>query len=275
MDVAVVDGDLVPDPDRSADRLLGLTCFETIAFDDGALVAEDRHLERLARSARTLGLGPKGGWEAVDEAIETALDASDHERGIVRVSLHAEGEPVGLQLADPRASVQVLVTAPRYGELSEGVSAVTSTIQAPSEGAWPTQAKIPCLPRYLAHREARGRGAFEGLMLDDRDRVVSGTRSNVFVRSGDAVVTPPSPPAFPGITRGRLIDALGEEEIRVRPLERSSLDQADELWLTFTGPGVVPIVELDGAPIGDGTPGEATSELARRLDCTGSTGRTP
>jgi branched-subunit amino acid aminotransferase/4-amino-4-deoxychorismate lyase len=266
--VAVVDGELVEDPDVSADRLLGLTCFETIAVEGDELVRAEAHLERLAGSARALGLGPEGGWAAVDEAIATALAASPVERGIVRVSLHATGEPVGLALEDPRAEVQVVVTQPRYGDLREGVRAVTSTVQAPAERAWPANVKAPCLPRYLAHREARGRDAFEGLMLDASDHVVCGSRSNVFADLRGEVVTPPSPPAFPGVTRERVFEQLGDAA-RTRPLGLEELADADEVWLSFTGPGVVPVVELDGSSVGDGTPGPRARELAAALGAGG------
>jgi len=269
-DVALVDGDPVDEPDRSADRLIGLSCFETISFHEGRLVHGEDHLERLSRSARTIGLGPNGGWEAVDEHIETALARTEYSAGIVRVSLHATGAPVGLHLADRSAEVQVLVTAPRYGDVHDGVTAVTSTIEAPT-GGWPAHVKAACLPRTMAHREARGRGAFEGLMLDDADRVVCGTRSNVFV-VGDEIVTPPSPPAFPGVTRQRVVDAIDETPVRVRPVARSALDEAREVFLTFTGPGVVPVVELDGNPVGEGEPGPWARRLADEIEPTGSAG---
>lgn len=262
-DVALVDGEPIEEPDLSADRLLGLTCFETIAVEDGQLVHGEAHLERLARGAGTLALGPRGGWEAVDEAIEQALATSSHERGILRVSLHARGQPVGLHMEQREAEVQVTLTAPRYGDLAGGVEVITATIAAPGD-AWPAHIKAPCLPRILAHREARGRNAFEGLMLDGEDNVVSGTRSNVFARLGDELVTPPSPPAFPGITRRRVEQAARERDVPVlmRSLPRERLDEASEVFLTFTGPGIVPVVELDGAPVGDGEPGPWTRALA-------------
>jgi branched-chain amino acid aminotransferase len=265
-DVVLVNGEPATAPDRSADRLLGLTCFDTIAVEDGTLVDGEAHLERLARGARTLGLGPVGGWEAVDEAIEDALARSNHETGVLRVSLHANGEPVGLHMEERSADVRVAVTPARYGDLAEGVVAVTSTIPAPTD-AWPAHVKAPCLPRIMAHREARGRNAFEGLMLDGSDRVVCGTRSNVFARLDDELVTPPSPPAFPGITRRRVreaADRLGID-VHVRPLPRSALEEARELFVTFTGPGIVPVVELDGAPVGAGDPGPWARELAGPL----------
>lgn len=265
MTLVLVNGEKVDEPDVSADRLLGFTVFETIAIRRGDLVEAEAHLERLARGARTVGLGPVGGWEAVDEAMATALAEADPGEGVLRVSLHARGEPVGLHMEDRQADVQVAVTPSRYGELAEGVVAVTSTIEAPGS-AWPAHVKTGCLPRIMAHREARGRNAFEGLMLDGDDRVVSGTRSNVFARLGDELVTPPSPPAFPGITRRRVREAADEMgvPVRVRSLPRSALDRARELFLTFTGPGLVPVVELDGEAIGDG-PGAWTRKLRDRL----------
>lgn len=264
MDVAVIDGQLQPDPDTSAAHLLGLTCFDTIRFDQEALIDGDAHLERFAHSARTLGLGPKGGWEAVDDAIRLALETTEHTTGILRVSLHALSEPIGLQVPDATAQVQVLATAPRYGDLTQGVTAVTSTIQAPNENAWPSHVKAPCLPRYIAHREARGRDAFEGLMLDPEDRVVSGTRSTVIALLDETLATPPSPPAFPGITRARLIDTI--DDVQVRPIARDTLNEATELYLAFTGPGLVPVTTLDGAPVGSGKPGERFEPLRERLE---------
>lgn len=266
MDVTVLDGTIHDDADTSADRLLGLTCFETIAFHDGALQHAEAHLERLAQSARTLGLGPQGGWEAVDEALQTALDATRHEDGIVRVSLHATGTPTGLQLEEPRAEVQVTLTKPRYGDLSQGVSVVTSTFQAPHEDAWPSHVKAPCLPRYLAHREARARDAFEALLLDASENVVSGTRSNLFLVLDDTVLTPPTPPAFPGVTRRRVLDALPAEATTVRRVDRSELDDASEAWLSFTGPGIVPVLEIDGHPVGSPGPGPWTKRARNELN---------
>lgn len=265
-DVVLVNGESVQRPDLSADRLLGLTCFDTIAFQAGKLLVGEAHLERLASGARTLALTPVGGWEAIDDAIETALELSDHEEGIVRVSLHARGEPTGLHFAERSADVQTYVTAPRYGDVSEGVTVVTSTMQAPGP-SWPAHVKAPNLVRILAHREARGRGAFEGLMLDARDDVVSGTRSNVFARLGDKLITPTAPPAFPGTRRRAVLEATGGLglQAQARPLAREDLDRAEEIFLTFTGPDVVPVVELDGEPVHHGEAGPWTREIAQAV----------
>ncbi len=266
MDVHLIDNEPAPKPPTTAARLLGITCFDTIHFHNNTLQHAHEHLERLAHSARTIGITPNGGWEAVDDAIQQALQTTTHPHGILRVSLHATGQPTGLNLDEPNAEVQITLTKPRYDDLTHGQPMITTTPRAPNPDAWPPHVKAPCLPRYLAHKEARARNAFEGLMLDAHDNAISGTRSNIFARIHNRTITPPTPPAFPGITRKRTLQALNTDETDIRPIPRKELNQATELWITFTGPGIVPITSLDGDPIGDGTPGPTTKRLIHELN---------
>lgn len=265
--VAFLDGQPIQAPDTSAGRLLGLTCFETIAVEAGQLAHLEAHLERLAGSLSVLGLEPEGGLAAIEAQLARAVSAFEGEQGICRVSVHATGQPTGLQLEDAGCSVQIVVSQPRYGDVSQGVAAITSTRRAPDPASWSAEVKAPNLARFLAHREARSRGAFEALMLDARGHVVSGSRSNLLAVLEGVLVTPPAPPALPGITRGRVLDHLEatEQPIEVRGLHRDVLGEASELILAFTGPGIVPVVELDGAPVGDGYPGPVAQGLACAL----------
>lgn len=259
--VALLNGAPVKAPDTSAARLLGLTCFETILVLGGQPRHLQRHTDRLSASAETLGLTPQGGMPAIAEHLEQAIAAFQAPTGIARVSLHARATPTGLSLDDPSCDVLVLVTEPRYGDLSTGVTAITSTLRAPDPASRPAHVKAPSLARFLAHREARERGAFEGLMLDARGHVVSGTRSNLWAVLDGTLTTPPSPPALPGVTRSLVLDHV--DEAREAQIHRDQLAEAEELIVSFTGPGVVPVVELDGAPVGDGQPGAWWRALAK------------
>lgn len=265
--IALLDGEPAPGIATSAAHLHGVTCFETVSLEAGELTHLDRHLNRLAIGLETLDLEPPGGRAGIRARIDEALAAWPAPDGIVRVSVHATGSMQGLHLADRSASVLVVVQEARYPDLTDGVDVVTSTRRAPDPEATPTAFKAPNLARLLAHREARERRAFEGLMLDARGHVVSGTRSNVFAVIGDELVTPPAPPALPGVTRGRTLEiaeALGIGT-QARRLHRDELPESNELFLTFTGPGIVPVATLDGAPIGQATPGQLTSRLRKDL----------
>lgn len=265
--VALLDGEPAPGLATSAAYLHGVTCFETIALEDSQPAHLEAHLERLARGLEALELAPAGGLEGVRDRIGEAVAAYEGTDGIVRVSVHASGAMQGLQLDDPSARILVVVQPSRYPDLAEGVAVVTATRRAPDPEAFPTTFKAPCLPRLLAHREARRREAFEALMVDARGHVVSGTRSNVFAVVDGRLVTPPTPPALPGVTRRRVLDAAEAAGIdaEVRRLHRDELPEADELFVTFTGPGIVPAATLDGAPVGRAVPGPTTGQLTARL----------
>lgn len=265
--LALLDGEPAPAIATTAAHLHGVTCFETVGLAGGDLVHLDRHLDRLAIGLGTLSLEPPDGLAGVRARIEEGVAAWPASDGIVRVSVHATGPMRGLHLADRSASVLVVVQEARYPDLADGVDVITSTRRAPDPEAVPTTFKAPNLARLLAHREARKREAFEGLMLDARGHVVSGTRSNVFAVIGDQLVTPPAPPALPGVTRGLTLEVADELGIdaEARRLHRDELPEATELFLTFTGPGVVPVATLDGAPVAQATPGPVTGRCLEQL----------
>src|SRR5207248_616154 len=96
-----------------------------------------------------------------------------------------------------------------------------------------------------------------------------GSTSNVFLRRGGTWVTPAvSDDILEGITRGQVIkliaDQLGEPVVE-RTVDRSELYVCDELLLCGTAVQIVPVVEVDRRPVGDGEPGERTTRLAEML----------
>jgi branched-chain amino acid aminotransferase len=117
----------------------------------------------------------------------------------------------------------------------------------------------------LARLEAHEAGAAEALMLNGEGFVAECTADNVFALAGDIVRTPPpTEGALDGITRAAvrelaLADGLHWREER---LSRYDLFVADECFLSGTGAEIVPVVALDGRPIGGGTPGPVTRRLA-------------
>lgn len=265
--VALLDGTPAPDLATTGGYLHGITCFETMALVDGEVTFLEAHLDRLARGLETLELDPPGGLAGIVDHLQEALAAYQGADGVVRLSVHASGTMEGLGLEDRSAHVLVRVGPARHPELSKGVAVVTAARRAPDPETVPVSFKVPNLGRLLAYRQARERGAFEALMLDARGHVVTGTRSNVFAVVEGRLVTPPAPPALPGITRGRVLEAAGALglEARVRPLHRDELPEADELFITFTGPGIVPVSHLDQGPVGEQAPGPVTGRLVDAL----------
>lgn len=121
------------------------------------------------------------------------------------------------------------------------------------------------LPNVMAREQALRAGAFEAIFVRD-GKVTEGAGSNLFAVIGKKIITPPAGPAIlSGITR-EVVLRIGKEkglEMAQRELKLSQLYSADELFLTGTTVEVLPVVRLDGKPIGTGRPGEKTLFLYR------------
>jgi D-alanine transaminase len=120
------------------------------------------------------------------------------------------------------------------------------------------------LANVLAMQAAREAGAVEALLYLPDGTLTEGTHTSVFGVLDAAVLTRPNSNAIlPGITRGLILRLAAQAGIPVREqvLKRSDLTQVSELFLTGTTSEVLPVVRVDGQPIGDGRPGPVTRRL--------------
>jgi branched-chain amino acid aminotransferase len=122
------------------------------------------------------------------------------------------------------------------------------------------------LTNILARIEADQRGLFEGLMCDSRGFIAEGTISNIFIVQNGGLKTPPTVNILKGITRDVAIELASRLGIEVHEKMFTRYDAyvGEEAFLTYTSAGIVPVVEIDGRAIGDGTPGPLTKKLMKR-----------
>ena len=110
--------------------------------------------------------------------------------------------------------------------------------------------------------EAFDHGADTAVLVDAGGNLVEGPGFNVFVRHGDTVITPDRG-VLEGVTRETILDLLAREdvELRLEPLPASIAKAADEVFITSTAGGVMPVTRVSGETGGDGKPGALTSKL--------------
>jgi D-alanine transaminase len=123
------------------------------------------------------------------------------------------------------------------------------------------------LPNVLARQRAKVLGAFEAIFVRE-DEVTEGAVSNVMaVRSGVVITPPESQCILSGVTRSVVLGLARKEGVSVqeRSMTLVELLGADEVLLTGTTVEVLPVVRLDGAPVGTGKPGAVTSLLYDRF----------
>jgi D-alanine transaminase len=125
------------------------------------------------------------------------------------------------------------------------------------------------LPNVLAKQAAREQGAREAWLVDREGRVTEGSSSNAWIvtRDGKIVTRSPDRAILRGITRSVVLDklkAVGATlglEFEERAFTVEEAYQAREAFLTSATQLVMPVVRIDGRPIGNGAPGLVAAAL--------------
>lgn len=248
--------------------LYGDSVFETLRTYDGRPFAVDEHLERLARSARLVHIELPVPLATLRDEIHTALRDTASE-SYVRLTLTRGTGALGL---DPRTAsrpLRVLIVAPLHAPPPEayerGVAVITYATQRVGDATPAAGAKIGnYLVAVLAMQEARTHGAVEALIVDGSGHVVEGATSNVFAVRGDVLCTPSEGEGIlPGITRRHVLEVAARlgVEVRLGALTKEELLLADEMFISSSLRELLPVVRVDGAPVGAGVPGPVTRRL--------------
>lgn len=123
------------------------------------------------------------------------------------------------------------------------------------------------LGNVLHFQDAIESGNHEVLLMDEHRRVTEASTSNIFMVSGQKVMTPPlSSALLPGVTRSIMLSILRSRtdfEVVETDITFDQVLEADEIWLTSSTKGVVPVVKVNGQQIADGTPGNVWLTAAK------------
>lgn len=253
--------------DRTFEHGLGL--FETLRTWDGRPTLLSRHLQRLKRSADQLGLaiGPSALPDAV--AVRRLIDAGGGlgDR-VVRLTLSG-----GLEPETPGTLwMRTCSLPPPAPEAGVRVRASWEAAVDDPLGAFKT---LNYWRRRDLHARALRAGYDEDIGSSPDGRILEGTRTNVFTVIAGTLMTPKSDPGsptapcpiLPGIMRSLVIErarSLGLATVERADLTLGQLQSADELFLTNSVRGIIPVAEL-GSRRYDG-PGPVTRRLTIDLE---------
>jgi len=273
----MINGVLVP-PERAQvsvfDRgfLYGDSVFESLRSYQGIPFALDEHLARLKRSADRVAIALPVSLATLRNEVRHALSVHGSPNSYLRLSLtRGTGRSLGLdpELADePLRVLLVTALAQPPAELYEhGISAITYRGERASDAAGVADAKVGnYLLAVLAMRAARARGARDALIENSQGQILEGAAANLFAVFSDKLVTAPETAAIlPGITRGHVLElarAAGTK-VELRAIAKSELGSAQEVFVSSSIRELVPVVTIDGQPVGNGNPGARTRELLR------------
>ena len=245
--------------------LLGDGIYEVAAAYDGRFVALDKHMARLRRSLRESRID-----DTIADPLETVFQEllernGFAESGKAMVYLQVTRGVAPRSHAFPKSAPRPTVYAyaapfPDMGDLASGIGAITRPDLRWSRCDIKV---ISLIANVLANQEAKEAGAFEAILIRD-GFALEGTHTSFFaVKDGVVRTAPLSNFILPGITRELAIEAIHRDGIEIveEPIRDKELAQMDELFITGTTTEVVPIVRLDGKPVGNGSPGAVTQRI--------------
>jgi D-alanine transaminase len=246
--------------------------YEVCLVRDGALIDEARHLARLNMSLKALRIAAPVGEAALRRVLREVVTRNRVSDGLVYLQISRGAARRDHSFPSPTVTPGLVVTAksldPRLGEANaeRGVAVIT----LPDERwAHPHVKSLQLLPNVLAKQAAREVGAFEAWLVDDRGFITEGSSTNAWIVAADgALVTRQADQSIlRGVTRTTLIDIVVAKGLRLeeRPFTREEAYGAREAFLSSATTIAMPVVALDGRPIGDGRPGSITTEFRREF----------
>lgn len=239
--------------------LFGDGVYEVIPVYGGRLFRLSEHLNRLAQSMELIRLPDPLTREAWTKMLRDLVNRNGGgqqslylqvTRGAAPVRDHAFPDPI-------RPTVFAMITpltTPDPAVLERGIRVATVP-----DVRWDYChiKAITLLPNVLLKQQARDSGADEAILIRD-GQATEGSASNLFVVSGNTLITPPkSNLLLPGITRDLVVELARANDIAFaeRSIPEALLRRADEVWVTSSTREVMPVVWLDDQPVGGGKVG--------------------
>ncbi|MEM1183914.1 MAG: aminotransferase class IV [Planctomycetota bacterium] len=262
----------------------GVGLFETMLglSEGGARIVGLRdHMERLATSARELSLSEDLNVDALGDAALETVKRSGLERSRVRMTVTGGDLNLLQSRGETNARPTVLIDAQpatAYPEamFERGVMATIATARANPLDPTASHKTLNYWWRLRELQSAAGKGGGEALVFDVTNHLAGGCVSNAIAIKGEVAMTPivrgeersggvPSP-VLPGVTRGMALGWLEDlgHEVQRRMLTVDDVLDADELVLTNSGFGVLPVVRVEAQQIGSGEPGAVGRALIER-----------
>jgi len=268
--VAYVNGEYKPVSEASVSIfdhgfLYGDGVFEGMRVFDGGLFRAELHMERIARSARTIGIGMPVETDEILEIIGEVVRRSElqdaHVRPIITRGFGGPGIDPRL-CPEPSLIVSAYPFPPFLG--ADPIKLFTSAIVRKAPRSLGAHVKsLNYLDAIVAKQQAGALGVHDAVMLDSLGAVAECTGANLFIVVGDQLITPTTRAALPGITRSSVLEMAAMLNLPAREeiIDADELATADEVFLTSSLRGIAPLQTIDGRPVGIGAPGPITSRI--------------
>ena len=244
--------------------------YEVCEVRAGRLVDERRHLERLARSLSELRIAMPMSASALGVVFRETVRRNRVRWGIVYLQI-TRGVSRRDHAFPPSGTLPSIVVTARNLDFAaaeklaaDGVAVITLP-----DNRWDRVdiKSVSLLPNVLAKQAAREQGAREAWFVDEQGFVTEGSSSNAWIvtRDGKLVTRQVDNAILRGITRTVVLEVLKVQGIALeeRGFTVEEAREAREAFITSASQIVIPVVQIDGRPVGNGAPGLLATALRR------------
>ncbi|MEO0635072.1 MAG: aminotransferase class IV [Pseudomonadota bacterium] len=239
--------------------------YDTVHVWDGAFFRLDDHIERFLSGIERLRMALPVSIDDLRNILHDCVALSGHRSAYVEMICTRGWSPDFSR--DPRkSSNRFLAFAVPYGsvandeQMKRGLHVrVTDVTRIPPSSVNPAIKNYHWLDLIGGLYQAYDQGAETALLVDSDGNIAEGPGFNVFAVTDGALLTPEHG-VLAGITRRTVLEIGREQgrEVREGALSKEALCVADEVFVTSTAGGIMPVTRIDDAPVGDGKVGPVT-----------------
>lgn len=227
----------------------GYGIFETLrTYGNKKLFKAENHIKRLCKGAKKIDLKIHYSKNQILQMLKKVIKKSPHK--IQRLKIIAIGEGI------------IIISIPFKDDKNLykfGISCKTIICNR----AIPEVKSISYLPSFLSHQKAEKQGYYEAILIDKNGEVSEGAYSNIFWFEKNNLCTRKTE-ILEGITRDTIIK-ISPFPVKFKKIHLRDLIKKEEIFLTQSTRGIVPIVKIDNKKIGNGQPGEKTKILIEKF----------
>jgi D-alanine transaminase len=242
--------------------------YEVWALFGGKLSDPEGHFARLERSLGELRIPMPMSRKALTVVLKETVRRNRVSEGLVYLQVSRGVAPRDHAFPAADTPPAIVITVSRVDrEASEARARKGVAVVTTPENRWGRCdiKTVGLLPNAMAKQKAREVGAVEAWFVDDLGLVTEGASSNAWIVDRDGALRTRDTNAniLRGVTRLSLLDVARQAGLKVeeRPFTPQEALDAQEAFITGAGTLVLPVVLMDGKPIGSGKPGPVAARL--------------
>ncbi len=249
--------------------LFGDGIYEVVPVINGVMIEVTPFLERFERSLSEVGMSWPMSKDEYLQMLQNLIEKNNLKEGGVYTQVTRGVAP--REFSFPKDTKPTCMAFSFEKQIIENPKAKTGVkVVSVEDIRWKRRdiKSISLLAQCIAKEQSVHQGAYEGWMVED-GIVTEGTSSSAYIVKNDTIITRPlSNSILPGIRRKILLQIAKEHDIKVEQKLFSLEDayNADEAFLSSATSLVLPIIEIDGRKIGDGTPGKIYTKIRKMYE---------